>query len=52
VRALAPGDYRFLEAIRRRQTLQIALEAAAAEDGAFDASLALARWVDAGVITR
>lgn len=52
VRALAPGDYRFLEAIRRRQTLQVGLEAAAAEDSAFDASLALARWVDAGVITR
>jgi hypothetical protein len=52
VRSLAPGDYRFLEAIRRRETLQAALEAAAAEDGAFDASLALARWVDAGAITR
>lgn len=52
VRSLAPGDYRFLEAIRRRETLQAALEAAAAEDGTFDASLALARWVDAGVITR
>ena len=52
VRSLAPGDCRFLEAIRRRETLQAALEAAAAEDGAFDASLTLARWVDAGAITR
>ncbi|HEU4353187.1 MAG TPA: DNA-binding domain-containing protein [Burkholderiales bacterium] len=52
VRSLAPGDYRFLEAIQRRETLQAALEAAATEDGAFDASLVLARWVDAGVITR
>jgi hypothetical protein len=52
VRSLAPGDYRFLEALRRRSTLESALEAAAAEDGAFDASLALVRWVDAGVLTR
>lgn len=51
VRSLAPGDYRFLEFARERRTLGEALEAAAAADPAFDASLALAGWVDAGVIT-
>jgi hypothetical protein len=50
VRALAPGDYRFLESAQRGETLGEALEAAAGEDRAFDPSLALAGWVDAGVI--
>jgi hypothetical protein len=52
VRSLATGDYRFLDSVREKRTLEEALEAAAAEDAAFDPSLALARWVDAGVITR
>ncbi len=51
VRSLAPGDYRFLEAASQGKTLGEALEAAVAEDPAFDPSLALAGWVDAGVIT-
>jgi uncharacterized protein len=51
VRALAPGDYRFLDCARVGKTLGEALEAALAEDRAFEPSLALARWVDAGVIT-
>lgn len=50
VRSLAPGDYRFLDCARRARTLGEALEAAAAEDPGFDPSLALAGWVDAGVI--
>ena len=50
VRPLAPGDYRFLESARRGDALGEALEAAAGEDRAFDPSLALAGWVDAGVI--
>jgi len=51
VRSLAPGDYRFLSMIRANKTLGEALEAALAEDAALDVSLALARWVDAGVVT-
>jgi hypothetical protein len=51
VRSLAPGDYRFLELVRQGKTLGEALEAAVAEDASFDPSLALAGWVDAGVIT-
>jgi uncharacterized protein len=51
VRALAPGDYRFLDMARQGKTLGEALEAALAEDAGFDASLALARWVDAGAIS-
>src|SRR5574341_548220 len=50
VRSLAPGDYRFLDAARHGRALGEALESAAAEDAAFDPALALARWVDAGVI--
>jgi hypothetical protein len=50
VRSLAPGDYRFLDTARRGKRLDEALEAAAAEDPAFGPSLALAGWVDAGVI--
>jgi uncharacterized protein len=51
VRSLAPGDYRFLECAQRGESLGTALEAAAAIDAAFDASVALAVWVDQGVIT-
>ncbi len=51
VRSLSPGDYRFLDSARLRKTLAEALEAAVAEDPAFEPSLALAGWVDAGVIT-
>lgn len=50
VRSLAPGDYRFLDMASQGRTLAEALEAALAEDRAFDPSLALARWVDAGAI--
>jgi hypothetical protein len=51
VRSLAAGDYRFLDSARQGKTLGEALEAAVAEDLSFDPSLALAGWVDAGVIT-
>lgn len=51
VRSLAPSDYRFLDMARQGKTLGEALEAAVVEDPAFDPSLALAGWVDAGVIT-
>jgi hypothetical protein len=50
VRSLAPGDYRFLEAASQGRTLGEALEAAVGEDLRFDPALALAGWVDAGVI--
>ena len=50
VRSLAPGDYRFLDCARQGKVLGDALETAVAEDTHFDASLALARWVDARVI--
>jgi hypothetical protein len=50
VRSLALGDYRFLDFARQRKTLSDALEAAAAEDPDFEPSLALAGWLDAGVI--
>jgi uncharacterized protein len=51
VRSLAPGDCRFLAMARQGRTLGEALAAAVAEDPGFDPSLALAGWVDAGVIT-
>lgn len=51
VRSLAPGDHRFLGMAARGRTLGEALEAALAEDRDFDPSLALAGWVDAGVLT-
>jgi hypothetical protein len=50
VRSLAPGEHRFLQAAARGETLGDALEAALAEDAEFQPSLALAGWVDAGVI--
>ena len=50
VRSLAPGDYRFLDMARQGKALGEALEATAAEDPGFDPALALAGWVDAGVV--
>jgi hypothetical protein len=50
VLSVAPGNYRFLQSAARGETLGDALEAAAAEDPEFKPSLALAGWVDAGVI--
>lgn len=50
VRRLAPGDYRFLDCARRGRPLGEALEAALGAEPGFDPSLALARWIDAGVI--
>ena len=49
VLSLGPADFRFLEALREGRELGEALDAAL--DEAFDVSTALARWVDAGVIT-
>lgn len=49
VRALGAGDYDFLEAARRGERLGDALEAGA-NDAAFDASSALARWINEGVL--
>lgn len=51
VQSVAPGDFRFLQAAQAGAALDAALEAAIAADPAFDASLALARWVEAGVLT-
>jgi len=50
VRSLAPGDYRFLDLARQGRTLGEALEAATAQDPDFQPVLALAGWIDAGVI--
>jgi hypothetical protein len=50
--SLRPGDFRFLAALQERRALGPALEAAAAEDPAFNARVALAAWVQAGVITQ
>lgn len=44
------GDFRFLEAALAGGPLAAALEAAASEDPSFDPSMALACWVQAGVI--
>ena len=51
VRSVTPGDYCFLDSVRQGKSLGEALEAAVAEDPGFDPLLALAGWVDAGVIT-
>lgn len=51
VRSLALGDHRFLESVLGGVALGSALEAAASVDPAFDASRALAHWVDNGVLT-
>jgi hypothetical protein len=50
VRSLGTGDWRFLDCASRGATLAEALDAAVADDSTFDPSLALAGWVDAGVI--
>ena len=50
VLALRPGDYRLLESALAGAALGRALEAAVAEEPAFDPAAGLARWVAAGVI--
>lgn len=50
--SLRPGDYRFLERLRSGDALGPALEAAIAADAAFVPRVALAAWVQAGVITQ
>ena len=49
--SLAPGDFAFLETLARGDSLGAALESAIAADPLIDASKALTRWVDAGVLT-
>jgi hypothetical protein len=49
---LRAGDYRFLQRLRAGASLGQALEAAVAADHAFVPAVALAAWVQAGVITR
>jgi hypothetical protein len=51
VSALRPGDHRFLERLGAGAGLGPALEAAAAADAAFVPRVALAAWVQSGVIT-
>jgi hypothetical protein len=51
VRSIALGDFRFLAGAGRGETLGAALEAACALDAAFDASTALATWVQARAVT-
>ena len=50
VLSLAPGDFAFLAAASRGETLGAALEAAVSAEWLFDASRALARWIDARVV--
>jgi len=50
--SLMPGDYCFLQSAQAGATLGEALEAALVADASFSVSTVLARWVDAGVITR
>lgn len=50
VRSLAPGDWAFLEAATGGAVLGEMLESAVQADRDFDPQMALARWVDAGVI--
>jgi len=52
VTALRPGDFRFLEGLQAGEPLGAALEAAVAEDAAFEPRLALSTWVHAGVLTQ
>jgi hypothetical protein len=52
VDSLAPGDFAFLDAARRGETLGAALGRAAATDSGFNPSTALAHWVHARVIDR
>ena len=51
VQSLAPGDCRFLESVLAGAALGAALEAARALDASFDASTALAMWVQARVVS-
>jgi hypothetical protein len=51
VLSLSPGDFRFLGGAVRGETLGESLEAAAVVDSQFDPSMALARWIDARIIT-
>ncbi len=51
VLSLSCGDFRFLQWSARGDMLGDALEAASADDPHFDPSVALARWIDTGVIT-
>ena len=51
VRSITLGDFRFLAGAGRGETLGAALEAACALDAAFDASTALATWVQARAVT-
>jgi uncharacterized protein len=50
VESLEAGDYRFLEAALRGETLGAALEAALAADSQFNPSTALGRWINAQII--
>jgi hypothetical protein len=50
VLSLAPGDFAFLEAAARGETLGAALEAGLAAEWLFDVPRALARWIDARVV--
>jgi hypothetical protein len=52
VTALRPGDFAFLECLQAGETLGVALEAAVAEDAAFEPRRALATWVHAGVLAQ
>ena len=51
VRAVAPGDYRFLAEAGRGAALGHALQAAAEVDPGFDPASALALWVSRGVVS-
>ena len=51
VLSLACGDFLFLSAASRGETLGAALQAAATADASFEPSTALARWIHAQVIT-
>jgi len=51
VRAIAPGDYRFLAEAGRGASLGSALQAAAEVDAEFDPASALARWAALGAVT-
>ncbi|MEO8717675.1 MAG: DNA-binding domain-containing protein [Burkholderiales bacterium] len=50
--SLGAGDFRFLERLHAGAELGVALEAAVAADSAFVARVALAAWVQTGVITQ
>jgi hypothetical protein len=52
VTALRRGDFLFLECLQAGESLGAALEAAVAEDPAFEPQHALAAWVHAGVLTQ